>query len=500
MKRTCGRVFALSAALLSVSMGTSASSLALAQAPSPEALAKVRDLNKRAVDAYENLDLEEARKALMQALELCATEGLNRHALKAQTHVNLAVVLVGGLKQRDAAIKQFQRALEIESTIRVPKRLSNPEIQSAFDTALREMGSVGPTQATPPPEAPPVASRPPAAEPAAPAAGAPIVHRVVTSGRTGVAVPVSARVSPSLTFDRLVLAYRPEGATDFLARDMERDESGEYAARIPEPATHGDSVAYYVEARARNGQALATSGSADEPHTVRLTSDGPEPVAEVESAPTEVDEPSRPRAAPRIWLSLGIGGGGGWAKGTPEVNRNYQDMATRQVRALEWASVAPARLMHFAPELGFFINPRLMLSVQGRLQLTTGATEVRHDSCKPTGVCEPASGAVAVLGRATWFLREREALRPFLSLGAGAGYIRYLVDLKDMPLPADCGPMRNQVCVDTVAGGGFLIGPSAGFVYDLNGAFSVTAALNSLVGLPDTAVNLDLNLGIAYRL
>ena len=39
------------------------------------------------------------------------------------------------------------------------------------------------------------------------------------------------------------------------------------------------------------------------------------------------------------------------------------------------------------------------------------------------------------------------------SIGAGGGYIRYLVNMKDMPLPPDCGPMRNQVCVDTVAGG-----------------------------------------------
>jgi hypothetical protein len=498
MKRTCGRVLALWAAILSVSLGMSASP----RAQTPEALAKVRDLNKRAVDAYENLDLEEARKALMQALELCATEGLNRHTLKAQTHVNLAVVLVGGLKQREAAIKQFQRALEIDPAIKVPKRLSNPEIQSSFETAVREMGNVGPNPPASTPEAPAVATRPPAAqEPAAPAAsGEAIVHRVVASGRTGMAVPVTARVSPSLTFERLVLAYRPEGATDFLARDMERDEGGDYVARIPEPATHGESVSYYVEARARNGQAVASSGTSEEPHTVRLTSDGPEPVAEVDGAAEPSEEPGRPGAAPRVWLSLGIGGGGGWAKGTPEVNRNYQDATTRQVRALEWKNVAPARLMHFSPELGFFVSPKLLLSVQGRLQVTTGATEVRHDSCKPSGVCEPASGAVAVLGKATWILRDREALRPFISLGAGGGYIRYLVNMKDMPLPPDCGPMRNQVCIDTVAGGGFLVGPAAGFIYDLSKAFSVTAALNTLVGLPDTAFNLDLNLGIAYRL
>jgi tetratricopeptide (TPR) repeat protein len=498
MMRSSGRVLTLSVAILSVWLGMPSSSLA----QTPEALAKVRDLNKRAVEAYENLDLEEARKALMQALELCATEGLNRNTLKAQTHVNLAVVLVGGLKQRDAAVKQFQRALEIDPAIKVPKRLSNPEIQSAFDTAVREMGNVGPSPPPPTPDSPPVASRPPTAEPppSPPPAGEAIVHKVVPSSRTGMAVPVTARVSPALTFERLVLAYRPEGATDFLARDMEKDENGEYVARIPEPATHGDSVAYYVEARARNGQALASSGTSEEPHVVRLSADGPEAVAQVETTPEPSEEPRRAGTAPRVWLALGVGGGGGWAKGTPEVNRNYQDVMTRQVRALEWNSVALARLLHVLPEVGFFVNPKLLLSVQGRLQLTTGATEVRHDSCKPTGICEPASGAVAVLGKATWILRERETFRPFVSLGAGGGYIRYLVDLKDMPLPPDCGPKKDQVCVDTVAGGGFLVGPSAGFIYDVNNVLSITAALNTLVGVPSTAFNLDLNLGIAYRL
>ena len=458
----------------------------------PEALAKVRDLNKNAVEAYENLDLEEARKNLMQALELCATEGLNRHTLKAQTHVNLAVVLVGGLKQKDAAIKQFQRALEIDAAIRVPKRLSNPEIQSAFDTAIKEMGSVGPSNALAQPLPPSEGPAAPA-QPAGPASAREVIsHKSVPAGKSGAAVPVTARMAPGFTFERLVLAYRPEGATDFLARDMERDESGEYVARIPEPATHGESVAYYLEARARNGQALASNGTGDDPHVIRLSVDGTgPPVAEVEREEVP-EEPGRPRApASRLWLGLGLGTGGGWAKGTPEVNRNYQDEATRQVRGLTWENTAMAKLMHFAPEVGFFLSPKLMLSVQGRLQLTTGATEVRHPSCKPSGVCKPASGAIAVLGKATWMMREGHAFRPFVSLGAGGGHIRYVVDLGDMPLMPDCGPNRDLTCIDTVAGGGFLVGPSAGFIYDLPNSFSLTATLHSLMGIPDTAYNLD---------
>src|SRR5688572_24164213 len=115
-----------------------------ARAQDPDALNRVRDLNKKAVDAYENLDPEEARTALMTALQVCATEGLNRHPLKATTHLNLGVVLVGGFKQREAGTKQFRRALEIDANAKVPKRLTNPEIQTAFDAAVKEIASGAP--------------------------------------------------------------------------------------------------------------------------------------------------------------------------------------------------------------------------------------------------------------------------------------------------------------------------------------------------------------------
>src|SRR3954470_17664281 len=57
-------------------------------------LQKVTDLNKKAVESYENLDMDEAAKFLRQALELCAAEGLNNHKAKARTHIHLGIVMV----------------------------------------------------------------------------------------------------------------------------------------------------------------------------------------------------------------------------------------------------------------------------------------------------------------------------------------------------------------------------------------------------------------------
>src|SRR4051812_4257929 len=163
-----------------------------AQAQDPAALQKVTDLNKKAVDAYENLDMEEASKYLRQALELCAAEGLNNHKAKARTHIHLGIVMVAGLKQRDRGIQQFKRALEIDPTIKPTKSLLNPEIQAAFDEAAKDMGQGGvaggvageapkPVETAAPPKPP--------ESPAAPESSAPrvkgVVHTPVTEARPG---------------------------------------------------------------------------------------------------------------------------------------------------------------------------------------------------------------------------------------------------------------------------------------------------------------------------
>lgn len=474
-----------------------------AQAEEAEAIVKIKDLNKKAVDAYENLELEEARKFLMQALEITAAEGLNRHAVKATTHLNLGVVLVGGLKQRDTGIKQFRRALEIDPNLKVPKRLSNPEIQSAFDAATKGGGEPGDGQT--PVKPPPVAATPPVTPPAAANTTLTVVHEPIADATAGAALSLRAKVQGGARFEKLVLAYRPESASDFLARDMDCESDVEYVARIPEVATRGASVSYYIEARGRGGQALARNGSPDAPHIVALSAEGA-PVADLTASESADEGPRKDTVSSgKLWLSLGLGMGGGWAKGKPEVNPNYPDPndpaggSPPKTLPIEFANVAQAKLLHFNPELGYFITPKLMLSVQGRLQLTTGASEVRYEGCRPNNVCQPASGAVAVVGKGTMLLEQRGSLQPYVSFSLGGGYIRYLVDLSPFALEG-CGNERGTSCFDTVAGGGVLFGPSLGAWLHLTGPVFLTGAVNMLVGLPATALNVDLNLGLGYRM
>jgi hypothetical protein len=137
----------------------------------------------------------------------------------------------------------------------------------------------------------------------------------------------------------------------------------------------------------------------------------------------------------------------------------------------------------------------MILSVQARLQVVTGATEVHDGTCEG-GICKPAPGAVAVLAKATWLFGENGGLRPYFSLAAGGGQLRHLVSV---PLN-DCGAMKNLECIDTVVGGPLLLGPSAGLAYPLTSSMFFNASVNTLLGLPNITANADVNIGLGMKL
>ncbi len=495
-----------------VSAGTT---LAPAPAVAQEAaLSKARDLNKKAVEAYENLDPDEARKFLQQALEVFAADGLDKHPLKATTHVTMGVVLVGGLKQRDAGIRQFKRALEIQADARIPKRLSTPEVVAAFEEARKDAG----TAATPTPE--PAKAEPAKPDPAKPAAvvgdGPPsdikgIYHEPLTEAKTGAALNIKAAVQKGLAFEKLVLAYRPEGATDFLARDMDKDDKGWYTARIPEPALAGANVSYYIEARGAKGQSVASNGTSGEPHQVALSApSAPKPVAQESSEDGPGGDGAvakeKPSGAPgnyaggRIFVILGAGVGGGITDGTAELNPEYG--VDRKPNTYKGA--APANAGHIVGEVGYLLAPRLLLSVQARYQVITGATEWRDPSC-PSGVCPAAKEALAAFAKATYFLGDSATFRPFVGGGLGLGDIRHLVNISNRlgldgkKKLTDCGRTRDQPCIDTVAMGGLFVVASVGFVYNVSDGFMLTLSLNPEVAMPKVLLNVDLNFGLGLR-
>jgi hypothetical protein len=437
------------------------------------AIGKITLLNRKAMEEYQKLNFDEAQRLLDQALDMAASSGLSQHPVRARTYVTLGVVTLGGLKRRDVALRLFKKALQIQPEIQLPKDLATPEVQAAFDEAVQGLGSEPSVERLP---------------------SELLVHDPIKTATRGEAIPIVVVPDESLQADQVVLAYRAAGAPTFNKSSLARQVGGTFEGAIPALATTGKDVTYYIEARNVDGKLVAARGSPVAPLPVALTD--PAPGTAAADTVVAAGKAAAP-AEPALVLGLLVGSGVGWASGTGEVT-SYQ---------LVHSGMAWAEVMHFAPQIGYFVTPRLMIGVEGRLQLVLGNNEFHPATSGLPGtcgsdVCAPARGAFAGLAKAQWFFGDSERkLRPFGSVAVGAGYIRHVVKLdSDVPANNACGSDGHQLCVDTVAAGPLLGGVGVGFQYKLSQAARFVLTLQALAAAPQFTVNADVNLGVVFVL
>jgi hypothetical protein len=158
-------------------------------------------------------------------------------------------------------------------------------------------------------------------------------------------------------------------------------------------------------------------------------------------------------------------------------------------------------LVHVAPEVGYYLSPTFLLSVQMRLQLITGVTDYRAGMMNPPGgcgvddLCPAGTYAFAGFARASYFFGEGD-LRTYFAGTAGVGTIRHVATFASKPI---CGTDQKTTCVDTVPSGPVFLGVGAGIMYSLSPAFALTLGTNVLAGFTNFTVHADLNAGIAFE-
>jgi hypothetical protein len=454
------------------------SSTARAEAEDSAAVEKVTKLNKKAVDEYQNLNFEEARKLLRTAIETCNQSGLDNHPVTARTYVHLGIVSFAGFKMRDEAIKYFRKALDIQADIKLDKILATPEVQEVYDEAVEQQKAAA-SKSPEPPKAP-----------------AEIEHEPVTKSPQGEAITIKATVDPSLGAKKVVLSFSADGADDFAEKEMKEDPpgSGFYSAEIPSSATQGGVVDYFIEALGDGDSTVASKGS--EKKTMKILMLGPNGQPLIGGKGKGKKPPEKKVDAdenPSLFFGLGIGSGVGWTTGTGEVN------ATRN--AVNPAGFEMSRLLHFAPEVGYYVSPELLLSVQLRFQLISGVTDYHSGGnnppggCGPDDVCPAGKYAFAGFARASYFFGEGD-LRTYIAGTAGIGTIRHVATFESNPI---CGANQHTTCVDTVPSGPIFVGAGAGIMYNVSPAFALTLGTNALVGFTKFTFHLDLNAGVAFE-
>ena len=366
----------------------------VAAADEAAAVNKVTNLNRKALEAYSKQDYDTARALLKEALEVCASAGLDKHAIRARTHIHFGVVAIVGFKQREVGLKQFRKALDVQPDIKLTKQLATPELQDAFEEA--------------------------------------------------------------------VLAGEGGGG-------------GGAATAGGEPGAGGDD---------------GGPGADD---------DGPRPTAVKRPPPPrkkkgEEEEDESGGQKGLFFFGLTGGGGVGLVKGEGELDpMNHK---------LEGAGFAVAQTVQITPEIGVFVTPTLMISGQLRAQYVSGLNGKPGSvsGCGSDMFCTPGNGAWAGFAKVTYLLTDA----PFrLTIGGqvGGGYIRHSVEFpNDQVMCRSSATGGTQTCVDTLAGGPFLIGPTFGFFYELGDTVDLIVAINSALGVPKFTLNFDGSVGIGFRI
>ncbi len=463
---------------------------ARAQDENPAAVEKISKLNKKAVDEFENLNFDQARKILKDALDACSRGGLDGSQIAARTHVHLGVVLFAGFKQKDDALAEFKKALEIAPDVKLDKLLATPEIQEVFDQAVAAQKSDK------------------AGGEAAPASADAITHEPVTRATQGKPIPINMTLDSSVKAKKVMLSFSADGSDDFGEREMKEASPGNWMGEIPASATEGAKVSYYIEVDGDDDQVVARKGSAAEPLVVALRGPGGAALGPGKKKVVAPPPKTKESEGPTWYFALGLGTGFGWTTGQGEINKgNTMSLGQNGMPndlppgdKVDPAGFAWAKLGQIAPEVGYFLSPDLMVSVQLRLQIVTGATPfyaVPTDTttCGTSKICSAPSLAIAGFAKAH-YLFHFDDLHPFVSAMAGGGTIRHVATFNTLPR---CGSDMHTTCVDTIAAGPIFLGVGGGLFYNLSDAFALTAETNLIAGFTNFTFNIDVNVGIAVE-
>lgn len=470
--------------------------LGLTSAPPAHADAKARaDIEakiKAAMENYDLLEYEEARKLLNQALTVAKRSRMENEPVTAKVHLALGIVYFAGLGDAESAKLSFLNAVEIDPKVQIDRAYATPEMSKLLEEARAEVPAGGggpdrPTGPTPPPRL---------EVDCATVTG--MQHTIVEEATGGQDLTLQAALGADVGAARVAIMYRPRGSSEFAEAPMTLDGGCVYSGAIPGGSLAGDLVHYYIAAYNAGGKVIASKGSAGSPNIIEVAApvsggggggnsaafgeDDEDPLAggghssggnRDTGGPRVVTTPG-PRSGKRtLFLALAGGSGAGYVTGETEQQAN-------DVKCC----FAPG-LLHVMPELGYYLSERTTVAVAVRLGFPIGANIPGHRPVAPAGLLRvrhnlsSGGSGVTVVG------------------GVGGGVVSDTIALDGAPEGMD---------TDVVSLGPVLVNLGAGYHAQLGGGLGLVAELNAIAGIPVTeklgnaimnfGVQFDFNLGL----
>jgi hypothetical protein len=528
--------------LIAVAVATMAT-LAAGTASAQEQQATVEKLvqmNKKALDDYDTLDWDAAKKTLLDALMTGKKAGLDNHPVMARTYVHLGAVYIG-LKNRDKAIQSFARAIEIDPAIQLSKGIATSEVNDAFNEAKRKGGGAAGGGESSQPAA--KRRRAPAMEgdePPSPRKSAPVASQdddgrepdmpariqaldcpVPDEAILDKAVTLRCALAPALSqVVKVQLNYREPGGDEYVEVVMTKSPKGWYQGKVPKKAVTGKSLAFYFSGQNAAGKTVVENGSKDSPNIMLLMEEesyreymakkkkggGGELGEDVENPLEEQEGPYKAKLRlgttdkaregldvrfgnRKWWIGIGAGSGFGFAKGNglEAVNmspdQQFHDLASVFVAGGAWAGLG-----HLVPEVGMHLSPNTAISIQGRIQYIPQPAEFARYSAK---------GAYAVMAKFIAYTKQAKIRFFGAALAGGGDGFRFVVKpVQAMPPP---GKENLLNFTDTIRGGPGVAGVGAGVYYEAAKNVAIVFEVDGLAGFPIFSFVADANLSLQFN-
>ena len=416
---------------------------------------QIAKLAIKAMENFDALEYEAARKLLDKALEIAAANHIEKDPVVARIHLDLGILSFSGdPKDVEGAKRAFIDAVKIDVNIDIDPVYATAELRDLLDEVRDKYGDFTPKIDC------------------ANLTG--LDHTLIDSMQAGQDRVFKANVGSDIEASKVVLHYRtsglPESSPSYREIAMKRAESGcEYTATLPgSSAVEGGVVHYYIAVYDRRGRIAASKGSDGSPNiidVVAVTGEG--------DGPPDLTGKAVVQKA-RFFVAAIPGTGGAFVTGRTEQNDAPVNCC-----------FAPA-LFHIWLEGGYFLSPRMSVSGAFRLGFPIGANLDMHATAAPAGLIRFRYG----------MSETGEGL--VLTAALGGGVMRQTIKLEDVVNPG--------MDTDTTAIGPFLLGGGVSYTRSLAGPVRLAAGADVTTGLPvvskigtarlNFGIQVDINLGV----
>ena len=519
-------VSALARSARSLRFGAAARGPACAQ--DQAAVDKLVQMNKKALDDYDTLDWDAAKRTLLEALVAGKKAGLDTHPVMARTYVHLGAVYITGFKDRQkgcraspARWRSIRRSsFEGDRDRASSRRLRRGAAQRARGGLVGAAG--GDDNAPPAPKtkrrgpswrtatAPPRDDSAQAEETShderrrgAGPAGAHQRARLPDAGRGDhrQAAQLRCALAPNLPVASVFLMYRAPGQGGLHEVRHDQDAQGLVQGKIPKKAVTGKSMQFYFEGRNAAGKPVVSNGGADSPNIILISRRRPRarprrPASGRGTEENPLDEPTRGRqgrastsatstrsARGSTRASATASGGSASASApataTPRAtgSRRSTGRPRRCAPHVHWPAesllqrpgLAWAGLGHLAPEFGYAVQPGLRAVGEGRCSTPGMPSQVSRSSRRAGAIGGP--GEAALLHEA---VAAPVLLGPLAGGGEGFRFVGYPDAGATTASPTSRTPSRRPV----------LAGVGGGVYYEISQGGLVRQRDQRAGGLP----------------